>query len=597
MSGRLFAVASVAAMAVFSMLVLPGYRSFVGDQRLYLPPILRELGLTGLGKDFAADGPQTTLTFFDEGLVSFVSVTGLELAPAMAVVTFMVRCLYLSATYLIAARFTRSRAGALLASFVVTGGSIVFGTATDAMEVSLHPRLVVMSLSLFAFWRLLARDRLGAAMLTAAGFFVHLPTSVPMAVAIGADLAISAGRREAIKLRDALAFFILAASVVSFALAIDASSSSFFNRMDAEWLGLAAAKDPYLFLMTWREPLAMVASAAAYSYLYAVLRRTHAWQRDDRTRFNFDLAFWVPLGLTLTSFVFSDLLHLETFVQMQLARSLYLWKVIIPIVFLCHATERLRREPRTAEAFCLIGASLAFAFLERALAAYVIALATLRTARFGRTTSKVLFTAALAAGVIGDLLAARWIFLYYLWSGAESILDDRRMLSAAGQILIAFLAVFVVHLLRRGADSARFPAPAFPIVLLAAALPFLPKLAVSPPLDPAFVGTCTFAAGLAREGALFVVEPSGDLGRRLRLFCGSGVYVTENDGAQAPFDRAYAFEWRERVTAAAAFFAAPREGRAQMAGRGVTHAVSPVPLDLGTPPIFTDGPWNIYALR
>lgn len=222
-----------------------GYRYGASDQAFYVPAVLEKLDPALFPRDSPLLAAQTALTLVDETLAAIVSVTGMTLPSAFALLYVVALVLVAAGTWSVGTFLYRSSwtAAALLAALTLRHA--IARSGTNTLEGYFHPRTMAFGLGALAVGAFL-RGRLGAAILAIAfGAAVHPTTAFWFAAWLGAAALIQYPhvRRPAVPILGAGALagvWMLLAGPLAGRLA----------PMDAEWLALLEAKD-YLFPLQW----------------------------------------------------------------------------------------------------------------------------------------------------------------------------------------------------------------------------------------------------------------------------------------------------------------------------------------------------------
>jgi hypothetical protein len=607
--GRFLTAAAVGGAAIFSLLVFPGYYPYAYDHRLYLPPIIREADPSLLPHDFLASYSQNALTYFDEALLGFMRLTGLGLEQALFVGLLAARVLLFYAYHRIVFHFTGNRPFSLLSLVFLIGAHHVVGnTAGPPMDTQLVPRGAVMAIGMTALAGLLSGAVLVPSLLLAVGITLHLPTTAAyLSVWLLAAAQSFRRRPAAVFAGGAALLFGLTALLASHPEA----GGGLFSRFDREWLDVLKETNGYVFVTLW--PAGQQQALwhfAVGAFLIACVVRHPSFEASARKRL---LAIAViPVVLTAASFFLVDVLKSALFGMLQLPRAFFLWKLVFPpligwIAWRAYLDDRVGR----VQAFLLAGTALSLAMRERALPAFVIALAygyaidalkgrfPSASALRRRLPPIAVFIGAAAIQLLTHAAKFKPIALYYLYDGSKQTIEDPEALRLAAIAATIIIAICLIRLrpALRAADGRWLPAVvAFAWISSALFLPILRQPNVYFRGGSDIEAACGWIRSRTAPDAVFATDLEENTGTVVRVFCHRSVFLSRGDQGQAVFDRTFALEWRKRKTLIEAFYDDPSDASA-LRSAGITHLLMRGPLGPVDGRLVYEGRvYRVYAL-
>ncbi len=281
-----------------------GYRYGVGDQAFYQPATELRLHPELFPRDRMLIESQATLTIVDEVLATTSRVTRLD-PPQLF---FMLYLVTLVTTFFASAQLARvlglSETATALFLLLLTLRHRIAKTGANTLEGYMHPRQLAFALGIFAITASFTRRWIPMVLCWLAAAVIHPTTAVWWAIAIGASLILTTGKRQRLLLPVPLIALVAGPAI---------ARSLGLGVMDDQWVTVLDNKD-YIFASGW-PAYAWVLNLAYFPFILLVSRT----KKDHR--------FIAPALALLMAFVGSYALvesHVALAVQTQVSRVFWL---------------------------------------------------------------------------------------------------------------------------------------------------------------------------------------------------------------------------------------------------------------------------------
>jgi hypothetical protein len=549
---RYFVPLFILLLTLFSILVAPGYESFVGDQTVYLPPLYSVLDSSLFQNDMEffklIHSERTILSDF----LAFFVRRGIDVLPLLFSLSIIFRILLFSSLYILVKYLTNNKSYALFALLFfitpLTAPGIGHGTIESAFSyrsITLPAGLLFLVLYIYG-WRLTSLLPLFF------GFAIHPITALPFFFFLFLDsarLLWKSRQRLSSAITSALPS-ILALGFVLIILITRASGAveNFFEVISPEWKQLAMFTNGRAFFAFWNTEgyLSLVLWILLGGIPLLYLRRLIP---DQSKRMAIILLFVTPL-IMLAVAIIGEITLFHGIVKFHFQRGLLLLIIMSAIMLGFHTLHNANKSRETLENGFLFSIILwflykeNFVFLREAFLIFVPPLAILYYGRLLpvlKTNRTIRNTFAIMIFLIG----------YSLIVWRTTIHQDIKSLIIFHFILFGG---FVLSLLFAKSSIRPQNIVQFTIVL---ALPFfaLTSLAGSRSFtiypyfsyNAEYVEACDWVQQNTGPESVFIVEPFAFVGEEpneFRLACFRPIFTTLKDGGIAPYGKEEAFEWQ-----------------------------------------------------
>ncbi|MBI2640897.1 MAG: hypothetical protein HYW91_03400, partial [Candidatus Sungbacteria bacterium] len=292
-----------------------------------------------------------------------------------------------------------------------------------------------------------------------------------------------------------------------------------------------------------------------------------------------------PLALTALSVLGGEIFGSAFILQLQLSRSLILWKLFLNLLFVYYAYRHVTENPRDfLYNFSLLGIIAAFIVSEKLMFIFLPVQIVLWAwkSKYAKIVSWTAFIAALPI----------------LWYFAN--LHGTKNFSEYAPIIIsiAILSAVVVYLLKERIFGALIPLAL--VIMLMGAVSHASSFSIYPQgilQNKDFMEACEWVKKNIGQDALFIAEPFSDAGGDLRLVCLRSVLVTKKDGGAGMFNRDFALEWRKRFDLVAEAEKSPGTLKGIVKEYGADYVFADNEISLSYPRVFENTRYIIYALE
>ena len=323
------------------------YLGIIGDSTLYLGRALADLSPGGVGRDivFMLDG-QSRFSLFSRLADPLVAALGAERAGI--VIAAMASVCVFAATIVLARALTESRRLTIAVALVAAAMPATYGAGIFRFaETAAVPRPFAEAAVMVSMAALIAGRPVAAALFLAAAALVH---PIMAMAGVGTVLVLLAWRRDA---RTSLAVVSAMVVVAGLIVALGAAGVPLLDRLvvhvDADWLGMLAARSPYLFPSRW--PASDFAAPIVQATTIALaVRDTHPKTR--RVLVAVAVSAFAQLAAAL---VFGDALHGLLAIQVQEWRALWLLAVVAMVCLPYVASQLWRGSAQDRVVLALLG--------------------------------------------------------------------------------------------------------------------------------------------------------------------------------------------------------------------------------------------------
>lgn len=598
---------AIAILTAFSLIVFPGYDVFVLDQLIYIPAIYQSMNPELYQNDLLLSLNLLNYTLFDELIVFLTGVLGDNIFYALFTTTVFIRYLYLYSLFSIAFFLTKDRMFSIFSLVFFISPILINGTEITTIDTYLTPRLISYSFNLLFLALVLSRRRILSTVALGVGLLMHPITSIPFVIFLYLDLAFCLYKNRGPVKECLLSALTPVLFLTLFMLATDSSGLKIFTFIDPAWEEIINERHYGIFISNW-VPISFLFLIVSACF-FMVSRRELKEVFEDATKRRYCLMlFFIPLFLTVLSFITVDIFKLHFFAQLQMARSLFLWKIFNTLLFSRFAYEYIKRHPKDLlYNFSLVGTVSPLAFPLY----YVI--------RVNYTEPLILFFLpiflVLWIGRKHNLLVTdqpliirkfyiSFLVLIICLVSLSSIFSKEQGLVFSDLVLAILLVSSIIPALvswKRDYIFGNKSPYVFCILLAASATTFFPGLNIYPfylkhsPLAQA----SAWIEKNTDEDDIFMTRPFTLQGPTLRLTSRRNVFTTYKDG-QLVFNRDFAFEWKKRIEIVKNLYHESDKGPviARISEEyGVGYIISEEKLDLGYPPEYKNTEFFIYKIK
>lgn len=590
-------LAMTVLVTVYSFLVSPAYSVLRSDQLLYFPYMFRSIFPGSLEQDFMAQMTPALFSFFDEMIAGIVNSSGLDLFWVLFLLTVVTRSVFFYAIYRIVNYFTKDTLFSILSLSVVLYGFVIYGTGMRSMAPMLIARDMAAAFSLFSLSFILHKKVLPASVFLGVAALFNVSTVVPFAF-------IHYGFYLYRYLRDKLkpTFFELVSlalpvfPVVALWFLAPEGAGGLSNIIDGEWKYILLRRVSVIFVSTWYYPNSSPLYIAVSVFFYFLLRRELSEMFSDTQRRRFlQLIFYIPIGLVLFSMLVGDLLGSAFVAQLQLGRTLMLWKLILNPLFAYYAYQYIRNNPKDIlYNFALIGIVASFIVSEKVMFVFL----PLQMILWLWMRTKIGIYLKIPISWIRALSVIAFLGAFPVLAYVAKIHDTKYFLDQVPEIAITALIGAIAIRFAEKLLSGRMLVTAMAVVLLA----FIAMRATSFSIYPSelkskeFMQVCDWMKDNTGKEAVFITEPFSEAGGSLRLICMKNVWVTKKDGGVAMYNRDFAFEWWKRMGLINAMNENPKVIREVMKEYKVEYVFADASVELPHIRVFENARFRVYRL-
>ena len=551
----------ITILTAFSLIVDPGYRVLIADQKIYIPIIYQTLNPELFQNDllFTTRYVQSSYSFSNALIVFLVGTLNFNIFYVLFFLSLVARFVYFVSIYMIAFYITKDEKFSVFSVFLFSITRFaVYGTQTFIYDIYTAPRLLAMCFSLLFLSCFFKEKCILSSIALGIGLLMHpviiLPFLIFFYLALLLKLIFDSDKRI---FRDLL--FVLISGLIPilfflFLMYNIASSESalsglrFFTIIDPSWENILRYRVYYLFITEWEYRSYLFLIASACFFVIGRLELKEIFENTKKKQYIYLLIF-IPLSLLILSFIAVDIFSLHFFSILQLCRSLVIWKIFSTLLFSYYAYIHVKTNKNDVfYNLSLIGIIVSFFFEERFVFLFLPALLSLLAKR-KRNSSELI-----KKGFIKDQFSVVLILgIYYTASSILILIFRTGLLIDLFSILtISIISTLGFALIPTSIIlNIRFRNKSKLLVLLALSsciALFIPKFSIFPKLyyTPDMLEACDWIKNNTDLQDVFITEPFSKFSCQIRCECHRNVFVSQKDGSQSMYDRNYAFEWKKR---------------------------------------------------
>jgi len=530
----------IGILTIFSLIVFPGYKVFISDHELYIPAIYQSLNPGLFQNDLLLSFNQAAYTLFDELIIFLINALNINIFYALFFLTIIVRFIYFYSIYKIAFYFTNNQQFSIFSILLFIAGFSVYGTVSSTLDIILVPRLMGLSLNLLFLALFFNKKWVLSTLPLGIGILIHPITSIPFIIFFFLAVFFFSDKKRFFDKSSLLLGVIPLVFLIFLVLTIKSSGLGLFTFIDPLWESIIRFRDPYIFITSWHYSDFLFLLASICMLIISYLELREIFENITKKKY-FYLLILIPLLLFALSFITVDILKMHFFAQLQMSRSLFLWKIFITLFFSYFAYEYIKTNPKDIlYNFPLVGLILSFILKEPFIFLFLPMFFFLWMKRkynlFGLTKIRI-FKKDQFSVVIFSIctIGLSTIFLIKI-----SYLVAIILLSILATLMVTWKSKLVF-----GHKSTYL----FLILLVISTIILIPKFSVYPLYfeDKSLIEACDWVKNNTDEEDVFITEPFSKASGPLRLTCYRNVFTCFKDGAQVIFKRDYAFEWKKRI--------------------------------------------------
>lgn len=587
-----------ALVTAYSFVISPAYSVFRSDQLLYFPYMFKSIFPDSLQQDFMAQMTPALFSFFDEMIAGVVNSSGLDLFWVLFLLAGITRFVFFYAIYRIVNYFTKDVLFSILSLSVVLYGFVIYGTGMRSMAPMLIARDMAAAFSLFSLSLLLNKKILPASLFLGLAALLNASTVVPFAfIHYGIYLYRWVADRVKPGLFELVSLILPSISVIALWVLAPEGAGGLFNVIDDEWKYILLRRVSAIFVSTWYYPNSSPLYIAVSVFFYFLIRRElpEIFSDPNKKRF-LKFIFFVPIGLIVFSVFVGDFLGSAFVAQLQLGRSLMLWKLIFNPLFAYYAYRYIRDNPKDIlYNFSLIGIVASFIVSEKVMFVFlplqIVFWLWMRTNI--RAYLKIPISWVRAVAIVA-FLAAFSVLAY-----VAKLHDTKFFLDLVPEIAVAALIGSIAVRFMKNLPSGRTLVVAMSVILLAFIIFRAPSFSIYPSelKSKEFMQACDWTRANTDKDAVFITEPFSEAGGSLRLVCLGNVWATKKDGGVGMFNREFAVEWWKRMGLINAMGENSTVLKEIIKNYKVDYVFADASVELPYPRVFENERFRIYRLR
>lgn len=562
---------------LISLFFFTGYHVFAFDQQRYIPPIYQmfdgELYRNEYRENVNTHSSQAAYTIFDE-FIFFISGTfNIDIFTVLFILTVIVRFSLFYALYRMSFYFTDNKCFSLLFPLLFISNHGAFGTAISTLDPELHPRAISLVLNLVSLLLYLNNKKFFSSLFIGVALWMHPIMTVPFLLIYYVHLFFftSPHRRFNLTKENVLLGLIPLLFLIAFLLIfVPPGSFGLFDRIDPEWREIILPRMPYAFLFTVISlaTIDLVFDAIISAFYWIVSKRKLAERLTSEKKTMFNLLLFVPLVLFVVSILLADVLKLHFFAALQIGRSLFLWKILLPLSFSYYAFKDIKKNPQLFfNNFLMIGILSSFIISEKMVLIFlpVFFISWLSRELTWRSEVNVdrpkhpfkrLICSFIKKAGAKHATFSFLLILVVVFVASTIILGNYKDISKyhfIRSLLLITLFSFITSLFffHRSQNSRRrwYACFLITILLISCAIYFYTPLSIKPAIlqNNSFNEACTWIKENTNKDEVILTEPFSSLSSEIRLLCLRNIYFSySTDGSVVIFSKDLAIEWHRR---------------------------------------------------
>ena len=527
------------ALVIFSFLIFPGYEVFISDHNIYIPAIYKSMDPQLFSNDLLLSFNQTSYTLFDEFIVFLIKIFNLIIFYIFFFLTFLIRFIFYYAIYKITYYFTTNKLFSILSVLLFLSGFLVYGADSSTMDIYLTPGAICISLSLLFLVFYFNNKILISSFFLGLGLLIHPITSIPFILFYYLDIVFN--YKENIKNKKlwigAIIPFLFLILLLFFT---ESSGLKLFSFIDSAWENIIRYRTPQVYIASWGI-MSLIHLVADLILIVIILIELNKKFFKLEAKKYFYLLLIIPFFLFFLSFIGADIFKLHLITQLQLARSLLFWKILIIIIFSYYVYNYLKKNPKDfLYNLSLIGLIFSF-FIKMKFFVFFPMFFFLwlkkRYNLFGLVKYKIFNSNFFP-----------YVIFFICTLGVYSVYTNKiNVIILVAIILFALIINFIIW------KKSLLSIYNFLFIILFFLLVSFAngnyRFSIYPSYysDKDLMESLVWIKKNTDKQDVFIDKPINKYGAQLRTVCQRNVFVTKKDGAQVVFNRDYALEWKKRM--------------------------------------------------
>jgi len=585
MKNRLKTLIIILILTIFSLAVYPGYGVFAEDHLAWIPVLYASMNHSLFTRDLVLGVSAVRFSFFNQFIAGFMNLFKTNIFTSLFVLDFLARLIAIYSFYEIGLYFTGSGFLSFIFAFLASTGLSVYGTTTSTFDIRLVPRTISLPLALLALSFILKNQYFIAALTLGFSLFFHFLTVIPFLGFFYAALLFFSDKSN----RKKIFFGILPVLFLAFLVFnMPANHLNIFSYVDRAWEAIMRAQDPELFITSWPGRGVYLQLLATAVIFFLGLFKLKDYLSKENKKYIY-LLFFIPLLAFLVAFVGADILKLHLIIELQLARTLIMWRLVVLLILLIWINKNFSEQSDWFYNFLLLGLTAAFILRENFMYLFLPPL--------------------ILDFILGSMFHYKQKFQYYIWALflvlLAIFLGLLIFVKKFGSLnylywIIGISAAIILAVGLWGWDKflSKKTFILFLTVLIIFIIILLPKFTIKPAYlnDENFNGLCAWVKNNTPTSAMFIVAPFSSSGEQFRISCLKNIFFSRIDGMQSFFDRDYAMEWQKRLDLISKINQNPDYLKNVVREYDINYILSERNLHLNNPPVFSNNRYFVYKL-
>lgn len=563
------------SLVLISLFFFPGYKTEYGDQNFYLPPLFQRAVPDSYSRDFLMENSQTNASFFDEivGITFFHNPKNIPIALFWWT-TFSQFLFFFSITG-IAFALSKNRFFSLLAPvFFLIGheGFVCNALPADLWTfhfgIEFHARSLAISITTGALALFLLHQRFFAWIAISVCILLHFISALPILFFFICYTLFSDVWKK--RYFWAGGYFLLPLFSIGVLLFFLKSvgggeGMDLFVRVDSEWMSFLHERVWWIF--SWDHFSSLPVLFTIYLPLFSLflLCRTSSFF-SQKVKGILNIFFVSLTFLMLFGLLFFDVFQLSIFGQLQLYRS-SIWLRILFIIaalsvciseILSNKRSRFEKIPYFFSFFCIPLGGTYFFVPFSLFAFFTILFFQIRETMLSKKYQQgIYWGVTISLSVLAFIYSAEsHIQLYNLGSFLKNLLLDPLLsLGLFSFWMYRILPLCILLLLFFLWHQKKYPKHILPIIFCLAPIILLAfgfffresyqSFVASPLQNPGALGGWILEH-VGNDDLIFTTQAAEPEAVHIRNRLGKSIFVTNTEGGQGAFQRAYALEWEHR---------------------------------------------------
>ena len=556
---------------LISLFLSPGYEVFAYDQQRYIPPIYQMMDSELYQNDLGTKSPQTNFTIFDEFIYILLKITHLDMFTLLFILT------------VISFYFTNNKYFSIFVPVLFITNHGAFGTAVSTMDFELHPRAIALILNLVFLLLYVKGKRFYSSIFLGLGLWMHAITTAPFLAIYYIHLFFFNKKRKIIN-KESIFLSLIPILLLAFFMGVLTPRGTFslFSTIDSSWKEIILDRTPYVFLFTSisLSTIDLIIDTLMMGSFWFISKNFFINSLTKEKKDILNLLLFIPLCIFIGSAFLVDIFQFHFFASLQLGRVLFLWKILLPIMFLFYVVNKIKENPKDFfNNFIMIGILLSFIVSEKIILIFIPIfflswiyeklnghLKNLNP--MGKITSnnKIKFFQIIKKIFTKNILSFLFILLVIMFLVGTKIIGEYKDISNYNfntWLLLIIVFSFLISLFFLYNQNRAKKMKIIVLILIigiVCTFYFYKPLSVERKVlqDESFSEMCEWIKGNTMKSEMFLTEPFSTPSSDIRLLCFRNIYFSQiSDGAVVIFKRDLSFEWKRRFDISKELFINP----------------------------------------